>query len=93
MNKLSYETLIHSPYSPDSLTDCHFFKYLDHFMCGKCFRTDNLVKNAFDELIVSRIPDFLANEINKLYLVGINVLFLKAIFRSIKFDVEKVVTF
>ena len=66
LNELGYETLPHPPYSPDlSLTDYHFFKHLDNFLCEKCFKSRDDSESAFNDFIASRTPDFYANGINK----------------------------
>uniref|UniRef100_A0A1I7WDY9 Histone-lysine N-methyltransferase SETMAR n=1 Tax=Heterorhabditis bacteriophora TaxID=37862 RepID=A0A1I7WDY9_HETBA len=48
LNKLSYETLPYSVYSPDlSSTDYHFFKHLDNFLQDKVFNNQATLHNAF----------------------------------------------
>lgn len=67
LNELGYETLPHPPYSPDlSPTDYHFFKHLDNFLQEKCFKNQDDAKNAFNDFIASRTPEFYATGINKL---------------------------
>ncbi|MBJ5103624.1 hypothetical protein JGF61_23760, partial [Salmonella enterica subsp. enterica serovar Agona] len=64
---LRYETLPHPAYSPElSPTDYHFFKHLDHFVAGKRFINEAAVKNAFEEFLRSRAPNFYATDINAL---------------------------
>lgn len=67
LNALGYETLPHPPYSPDlSPTDYHFFKHLDNFLREKCFKNQDDAKNAFNDFVASRTPDFYSTGINKL---------------------------
>lgn len=67
LNELGYETLPHPPYSPDlSPTDYHFFKHLDNFLQEKCFKNQDDAKNAFNDFIASRTPEFYETGINKL---------------------------
>ena len=69
LNELGYETLPHLPYSPDlSPTDYHFFKHLDNFLCEKCFKNLNDIKNTFSDFIATRLQDFYVTGINKLVL-------------------------
>jgi len=65
--ELNIEVLPHPPYSPDiSPTDYHLFKHLDAFLTGKVFDDKGSVKNAFEEFINSRSPDFFKKGINAL---------------------------
>lgn len=67
LNELGYESLPHPPYSPDlSPTDYHFFKHLDNFLQEKCFKKQDDAKNAFNDFIASRTPEFYETGINKL---------------------------
>ena len=53
--------------SPDlSPTDYHFFKHLDNFLREKCFKNQDDAKNAFNDFIASRTPEFYETGINKL---------------------------
>ena len=70
LNELGYETLPHSPYSPDlSPTNYNFFKHLDNFLRQKCFKNLSDIKNAFSDFIATRMQDF--------YVTGINTLVLR----------------
>lgn len=67
LHELGFETLDHPPYSPDlSPTDYHFFKHLDNFLCNKSFKNQDDAKNAFNDFIDSRNPEFYSTGINKL---------------------------
>jgi histone-lysine N-methyltransferase SETMAR len=102
LNELGYETLPHPPYSPDlSPTDYYFFstKHLDHFLTKKCFKNQNDVKNAFNDFIASRTPDFYSSGINKLVsrwksvlilmvLISINKVLFKLSYEYLKLTVK-----
>ena len=48
LNKLSYEVLLHSPYSSDLLpTEYHFFKHLNNFLQRKYFHNKKDAENVF----------------------------------------------
>uniref|UniRef100_A0A0K0FRR1 Histone-lysine N-methyltransferase SETMAR (inferred by orthology to a human protein) n=1 Tax=Strongyloides venezuelensis TaxID=75913 RepID=A0A0K0FRR1_STRVS len=67
LNELKFETLPHSPYSPDlAPTDFYFFKHLDLFLKEKVFKNDEDIKFAFEDFIASREPNFYSNGINKI---------------------------
>ncbi|KAE9414912.1 hypothetical protein Angca_009211, partial [Angiostrongylus cantonensis] len=67
LNELGYETLPHSPYSSEiSPTEHHFLKHLDNFLPEKCFTKRYDAKDAFNELVAFRTPEFFPTEINKL---------------------------
>lgn len=67
LHDLGYEILDHPPYSPDlSPTDYHFFMHLNNFLRKKCFKNQDDAKNAFNDFIASRTPEFYATGINKL---------------------------
>ena len=67
LNELGYETLPHPPYSSDlSPTDYHFFKHLDNYLKEKCFKNQDDAKNAFNDFVASRNPEFYSTGINKL---------------------------
>ncbi|KAE9419480.1 hypothetical protein Angca_006656, partial [Angiostrongylus cantonensis] len=60
-NELDYEILPHRPYLLDfSPTAHHFFKHLDNFLSKKCFTNHDDTKNAFNDFITSRTPEFCA---------------------------------
>lgn len=67
LNNLGYEILPHPAYSPDlSPTDYHFFKHLENFLRDKCFINQDDAKNAFNDFIASRTPEFYDTGIKKL---------------------------
>ena len=67
LQSLEIEFLPHPPYSPDlSPTDYHFFKHLDRYVIDKVFKNETEVKNAIEDFITSRKPDFFAAAIEKL---------------------------
>ena len=67
LNELGYKVLPHLAYSPDlSPTDHHFFKYLDNFLQGKCFHSQQDTENAIQGFIELQNKDFYATGINKL---------------------------
>lgn len=67
LHNIGYEILPHPAYSPDlSPTDFHFFKHLDNFFQGKCFKSNDDAKNAFQEFVESRTSDFYKIGIEKL---------------------------
>ncbi|KZC06802.1 Histone-lysine N-methyltransferase SETMAR [Dufourea novaeangliae] len=69
LNELGYETLPHPSYSPDlSPTDYHLFKHLEMFLREKNFKTPAAAKNAVEEFIASKTPEFYNTGINKLVL-------------------------
>ena len=64
LNELGYETLQHTPYSPNlSPTDFHFFKHLDHFILRKTFSITLDITNSINEFLDSKNPDFFKNGI------------------------------
>ncbi|KAE9419758.1 hypothetical protein Angca_004120, partial [Angiostrongylus cantonensis] len=74
MKEFHYATLPYAQYSLDlPVTDYHFFKHFDNFLRVKCFTNHDDAKNVFNEFITSRTPEFYANGINKLFLVGKNI--------------------
>uniref|UniRef100_A0A5S6R3X4 HTH_48 domain-containing protein n=1 Tax=Trichuris muris TaxID=70415 RepID=A0A5S6R3X4_TRIMR len=65
--ELRYETLSHSPYSPDlSPTDYHLFKHLELFLRGKTFPNEEAAKQTFRDFINSRSPGSYISGIQKL---------------------------
>ncbi|KOC64120.1 Histone-lysine N-methyltransferase SETMAR, partial [Habropoda laboriosa] len=67
VHELGYETLKHSPYSPDlSHTEYHFFKHFDNFLREKIFHDKEDAVSTFVEFINSRTPDFYCNGIGTL---------------------------
>jgi len=65
--QFGYEIFSHPPYSPDlSPTDYYVFKNLDNFLTNKHFRNQVDSKNAFNDFITSRTPEFYVTGINKL---------------------------
>ena len=58
LNKLGYEILLHPTYSPDlSPIYFYFFKYLDNYLRGRCFKNKYDVEMAF----AFRNKDFFLN--------------------------------
>ena len=75
LNELGYKVSPHPPYSPNlSTTNYYFCKHLNNFLRGKCFHNQQEAENAFQEFVQSWSTDFYATGINKLFLVGKNVL-------------------
>uniref|UniRef100_A0A0N5BDA4 HTH_48 domain-containing protein n=1 Tax=Strongyloides papillosus TaxID=174720 RepID=A0A0N5BDA4_STREA len=67
LNELEYETLPHSPYSPDlSSTDYHLFKELELHLRQKKFSKSDDLKNDVLEFLDSRDRSFYSNGMNKL---------------------------
>uniref|UniRef100_A0A0N5C1N5 Histone-lysine N-methyltransferase SETMAR n=1 Tax=Strongyloides papillosus TaxID=174720 RepID=A0A0N5C1N5_STREA len=67
LTELGYETLPHSPYSPDlSPTDYHLFKELELYLRQKKFSKSDDLKNDVLEFLDSRDRSFYSNGINKL---------------------------
>ncbi|KAE9414612.1 hypothetical protein Angca_009318, partial [Angiostrongylus cantonensis] len=67
LNELGYAALPHPPYPSDlSSTDYHFFRHLLNILSEKCFASHDNAKNAFNEFIASRTPDFCATGVPKL---------------------------
>ena len=53
-NERGYQVLPYLPHSPDlSLTDYHFFKYLNNFLQENCFHNQKDAENAFQEFVKS----------------------------------------
>jgi histone-lysine N-methyltransferase SETMAR len=53
--RLGWETLVHSPYSPDiAPSDCLLFHSLDNHIRGRQFRSLDDVKTALDGFFASR---------------------------------------
>ena len=54
IRQFGWEQFEHPPYTPDlEPSECHLFLHLKHELGGKCFGSDEEVKNAVQSLVVS----------------------------------------
>ena len=67
IRSFGWEQIDHPPYSPDlAPSDFHLFCYLKEFLGGKCFATDDEVKEAVKDWLSSQVVDFYDFGIQKL---------------------------
>ncbi|KAF2355521.1 Transposase type 1 [Trinorchestia longiramus] len=67
LTELGYETLPHSPYSPDlSPTDYYLFKHLSAILDSKTFRSKQEVETTFKDFVASQPLTFYQQGINNL---------------------------